>query len=110
MSVQAQVERVDFYLGSGLPRFHPCYPAGDALWAEVGGGIIFVTPGEFAGQRKKLPVKFVMVYVRFKGHPGEIAGKNKVRPLFLLIRFFCLVGIQRCGFGVWFFVFMDRES
>ena len=24
-------------------------PAGHALWAEVGGGIIFVTFGEFAG-------------------------------------------------------------
>ena len=28
---------------------------GHALWAEVGGGIIFVTPGEFAGKHKKLP-------------------------------------------------------
>ena len=31
-------------------------PTGHALWAEVGGGIIFVTPGEFAGQHKKPPV------------------------------------------------------
>ena len=29
---------------------------GHALWAEVGGGIIFVTPGEFAGKYIKLPV------------------------------------------------------
>ena len=28
-------------------------PTGHALRAEVGGGIIFVTPGEFAGQHKK---------------------------------------------------------
>ena len=27
--------------------------AGHALWAEVGGGIIFVTSGETAGQHKK---------------------------------------------------------
>ena len=26
--------------------------AGHALWTEVGGGIIFVTSGEFAGQHK----------------------------------------------------------
>ena len=30
-------------------------PTGHALRAEVGGGIIFVTPGEFAGQHKTLP-------------------------------------------------------
>ena len=45
---------------------HPCVykvlgfkdvpSTGHALWAEVGGGIIFVTPGEFAGKHKKLPV------------------------------------------------------
>ena len=28
--------------------------------AEVGGGIIFVTPGEFAEQHKKLPIKILM--------------------------------------------------
>ena len=28
-------------------------PTGHALWAVVGGGIIFVTPGKFAGQHKK---------------------------------------------------------
>ena len=32
-------------------------PAGHALWAEVGGGIIFVTPVESAGQHKKLPIR-----------------------------------------------------
>ena len=31
-------------------------PTGHALTAEVGGDIIFATPGEFAGQHKKLPV------------------------------------------------------
>ena len=33
-------------------------------------------------------------------HFGEIAGKNNVRPLFLLYGFFCLVGILGKGFGV----------
>ena len=33
-------------------------PTGHALRAEVGGGIIFARPGEFAGQHKKLPVRF----------------------------------------------------
>ena len=33
---------------------------GHALWAEVGGGIIFVTPGEFAGKHKILPVVEIM--------------------------------------------------
>ena len=32
---------------------------GHALWAEVGGGIIFVTPGKFAGKHKQLPVVFI---------------------------------------------------
>ena len=40
-------------------------PAGHALWAEVGRGIIFVTSGESAGQHKKLPVRFVMGFVGF---------------------------------------------
>ena len=35
-----------------------------------------------------------------KGHLGEFAGKNIVRPLFLLFGFFCLVGIQGKGLGV----------
>ena len=33
-----------------------------------------------------------MVYWN-KGHLGELAGKNKIRPLFLLFGFFCLVEI-----------------
>ena len=40
-------------------------PAGHALRAEVGGGIIFVTPGEFAGQHKKLPFGFIVDFVVF---------------------------------------------
>ena len=32
-------------------------------------------------------------FIGLKGHSGEIAGKNNVRPLFLLIGFFCLVEI-----------------
>ena len=35
---------------------------GHALWAEVGGGIIFVTPGELAWQHKKL---LVVIFVDF---------------------------------------------
>ena len=41
-------------------------------------------------------------FIGFKRHPGEIAGKNMVRPLFLLKKFFCLVEILVNGFGVWF--------
>ena len=37
--------------------------ARQALWAEVGGGRIFVTSGECAGQHKKMPVKFVRGFV-----------------------------------------------
>ena len=33
---------------------------GHALWTEVGGGIIFVTPGKFAGKHKKSPVVKIM--------------------------------------------------
>ena len=40
-------------------------PAGHALRAEVGGGIIFVTSGEFAGHHKKLPVRNVLGTVVF---------------------------------------------
>ena len=94
-----------------------------------GGGIIFVTSGEIAGQLKKLPNIFVELEVVSEvgsrkcqplrdsavsmvimlcmygmlgqgRHPGEIAGTNKVRPLFLLSGFFCLVEIVGFGFGV----------
>ena len=47
----------------------------------------------------------VMMHVWFIGlrrQFGETAGKSMVRPLFLLLGFFCLVGIQGCGFGVLF--------
>ena len=40
-------------------------PAGHAPGAEVGGGIIFVTPGEFAGQHKTLPVELMMGFCDF---------------------------------------------
>ena len=40
-------------------------------------------------------------FFELKGHSSEIAGKNKVRPLFLQERFFCLVEILRFGSGVW---------
>ena len=43
-----------------------------------------------------------MVYWN-KGHSGEIAGKNNIRPLFLLSGFFCLVGIPAKRF--WGLVF-----
>ena len=44
----------------------------------------------------------VMMHVWFiglRGHFGEIAGKQNVRPLFLLFEIFCLVGILGRGFG-----------
>ena len=37
------------------------------------------------------------------GHFGEIAGKNKIRPLFLLFGFFCLVEFPLYVFWVFLF-------
>ena len=50
---------------------------GHALRAEVGGGIIFVTPGEFAGKHKKLPVmKSVgLVFLFFKLYMLALVGR-----------------------------------
>ena len=89
--------------------------AGPALRVEVGGGITFVTSGENAWQLTKLsfsvcgcliislggshtckpwrdsPVSMVIMHVWFiaiRWHLGEIAGKNNVKPLFLLLVFF----------------------
>ena len=42
-------------------------------------------------------------FIRSRGHPGEIAGKQNMRPLFLLSGFFCLVGILLNGFGDWYY-------
>ena len=42
-------------------------------------------------------------FIGLRGHSGEIAGKNNVRPLFLLCGFFCLVEILENVFGVEFF-------
>ena len=42
-------------------------------------------------------------FIGIRGHLGEIAGKNKIRPLFLLIGFFCLVEILLNASGVYFF-------
>ena len=55
----------------------------------------------------------VIMHVWFIGpmeHFGEIAGKNNVRPLFLLFGFFCLVGILGVGFGFNPYVFLDWEG
>ena len=44
----------------------------------------------------------VIMHVWFIGlreHSGELAGKYMVRPLFLLLEFFCLVVILGKGFG-----------
>ena len=86
--------------------------AGHALWAEVGGGVIFVTSRVFSGQHTKLPNIFLkLVGVSFvgcslqrhspvsmaimhawviglRGHSREIAGKNKVTPFLFPERFF----------------------
>ena len=32
-------------------------------------------------------------FIGIKGHSGEIAGRNNIRPLFLLFGFFCSVEI-----------------
>ena len=39
-------------------------------------------------------------FLGFQGHPGEIAGKNMVRPLFPQTVF--LFSRNPQGFGVWF--------
>ena len=41
-------------------------------------------------------------FIGLRGHHGEIAGKHMVRPLFLLLEFFCLVEILGKGSGVWY--------
>ena len=59
------------------------------------------------------PVFVVIMHVRFtglKGHHGEIAGKNMVRPLFLLIGFFCLVEILLNVSGFIFLAFLGWEG
>ena len=48
-------------------------------------------------------VSMVIMHVRFigiKGHSGEIAGKQNMRPLFLLLGFFYLVEILLKDSGV----------
>ena len=49
-------------------------------------------------------------FVGLKGIPGEIGGKNMVRPLFLLKRFFSLVEILENVLGVGFLAFVDWEG
>ena len=39
-------------------------------------------------------------FIGLRGHSGEIAGKQNMRPLFLLIGFFCLVEILLNDSGV----------
>ena len=39
-------------------------------------------------------------FIGIKGHFGEIAGGNNIRPLFLLLGFFCLVEILLNDSGV----------
>ena len=53
-----------------------------------------------AGQPQSPLVILHAWFIGIKRHSGEIAGKNMVRPLFLLQGFFCLVGILMYGFGV----------
>ena len=55
----------------------------------------------------------VNMHARFigtKGHSGEIAGRNNIRPLFLLFGFFCLVEILLNVSGVKFMVSLDWEG
>ena len=68
------VVALSFLCVQGL-GFKDVPPAGHALRAEVGGGIIFGTPGEFAGQHKwDGPISVGMIYVWFMGSGG--IGKN----------------------------------
>ena len=73
----------------------PVPPAGHAFSAEFGGCITFVITGG--------SVRLVMMHVWFiglLGHFGEFVGKNNVSPLFVLLGFFCFVGILGFGFEV----------
>ena len=51
-------------------------------------------------------------FLGFKGHPGEIAGKNKVRPLFLLVRvvLFCRNSRVRFWGLVLWYLWMGRAK
>ena len=123
------------YVGGALLVYPSCVQgsgyvgvpiAGHAHWAEVGGGIFFVTYGEFTGLHKKMPISFLgsechligimphmlasvgqpilhgcyacMVFSA-EGHSTKISGKSHVR-LFFQFEFFCLIGILVSGFGV----------
>ena len=55
----------------------------------------------------------MIMHVRFvgiKGHSGEIAGENNIRPLFLLFGFFCLVEILLSASGVDILAFLGWEG
>ena len=54
---------------------------GHALWAEVGGGIIFVTPGKFAGKHEKLPAFKIMGFgiFGFKLYMLALVGRPSLR-------------------------------
>ena len=55
---------------------------GHALWAEVGGGIIFVTPGKFAGKHKKQPVVKTVgfgIFCFLKLHMLALVGRPSLR-------------------------------
>ena len=114
-------------------------PAGPAHRAEVGGSIICVAFGKFAGQHKTPPVKLVGSFVfslvssctcqlwwdspvsiammhvwlfGLKERPGEIAGTSMLKPLFLPIRFFLSsrnFRVRFWGLILWYF-WMERAK
>ena len=49
-------------------------------------------------------------FIGLKGHLGEIAGKNKIRPLFLFFLFFCLIEILGKGSVSGILAFIDWEG
>ena len=49
-------------------------------------------------------------FIGLMGHHEEIAGKHMVRPLFLLLEFFCLVEILGKVLGSCILAFMDWEG
>ena len=120
---QRKVLRCWFYPSYLQDSGHGDVPiAGHAFWAEVGGGITFVTSGEdcwaahktakylceticgkpfvqaLAGQRS-LCGYCACWFIGLRGHSGEIAGKKQCETSFSPYRVFCLVGTLYIGGG-----------
>ena len=106
--------------GGGRWRHYLCYPWG-VCWAPqktACQNVVWIS--NFHGFKLYMPalVRWLSLHccdaymVYWVQGVWKIAGKNKVRPLFLLKRFFCLVEILFSGTVLGFdsLVFVDREG